>query len=179
MSIKTAAIKVLERNYARNLGATIPGQQSNSSTACCPKNVTPKENISGLSKALSNACRDLPIYPDEVSKRPGTKKVEARHESRINNETLSAFPLSLTYRRYMNQGIRPPTYNKPALCKNCGPVWLWFSDEVLGCPWCWNRATGKPIPRPQSVQCGDCRHFNRIKHPQLGHCVQGKTGNNC
>jgi len=77
-------------------------------------------------------------------------------------------------RRERDQGKHPAHYTEQATCKHCGPIWLWFSGEVLGCPWCWNRAANKPIPRPCSVHCGDCIHFERIDHPHLGHCAKGK-----
>ena len=74
----------------------------------------------------------------------------------------------------MDQGKVPGHYTHPATCKHCGPIWLWFSGDVLGCPWCWNRIAGRPIPRPYAVCCGSCTHFERIDHPHLGHCTAGQ-----
>jgi hypothetical protein len=57
---------------------------------------------------------------------------------------------SLVQRHEMDSGQVPEHYTEVAHCKGCGPVWLWFAGDVLGCPWCWNRANGHPIPRPKS-----------------------------
>ncbi len=100
--------------------------------------------------------------------------IEDWRKGDISTETLAAFARSLVQRHGMEQGVVPAHYTERATCKHCGPVWLWFAGEVLGCPWCWNRAAGRPIPRPQSVRCGDCAHFERIDHPHLGHCAKGE-----
>lgn len=31
-----------------------------------------------------------------------------------------------------------------------------------------------PVARGHQVTCGGCHHFERIKHPHLGHCAQGE-----
>jgi len=41
-------------------------------------------------------------------------------------------------------------------------------DTLRDFAWCWNRAADKPIPRPCSVHCGDCIHFERSTIPTLG-----------
>ena len=47
------------------------------------------------------------------------------------------------------QGILPDHYTATSTCKQCGPVPIWQDcpPEVLGCPWCFNRLLGLPIPR--------------------------------
>lgn len=30
----------------------------------------------------------------------------------------------------------------------------------------------RPVPWPQKVRCGDCRHFSRLPHPHLGVCTK-------
>ncbi len=92
----------------------------------------------------------------------------------IGSDTLTAFACLLARRREMDRGKRPSDYTAHATCRHCGPIWLWFSGAVPDCPWCWNRAAGRPIPRPVSVHCGDCIHFERIDHPHLGHCAKGE-----
>lgn len=66
---------------------------------------------------------------------------------------LAALRDALEVGRLRDQGIRPATYTKPAFCDGCGPVWLWEEapDHVVGCVWCFNRATGRPIPRPAAT----------------------------
>ena len=53
-------------------------------------------------------------------------------------------------RRMRERGERPQHYTQRATCAGCGPVWLWEGAplNVLGCPWCFNRISGKPIPTP-------------------------------
>lgn len=47
-------------------------------------------------------------------------------------------------------GYVPQGWAQACTCDRCGPVWLWgdIPRHVLGCPWCFNRAAGLPIPRP-------------------------------
>ena len=105
---------------------------------------------SRLDKALAAATHGLPISPEEVHAALAPEDIADWHKGKINAETLVAFTRSLVQRREMEQGKVPAQFTERATCKHCGPVWLWFSGEVLGCPWCWNRATGKPIPHPHS-----------------------------
>ena len=69
---------------------------------------------------------------------------------------LEAFAKSLAQRRDMANGKVPNHYTKAAECTHCGPVWLWEDapDVVMGCPWCFVRVAGKPIPRPQEYMGG-------------------------
>lgn len=127
-----------------------------------------------LLEALSTACHGLPIAPTEVREALAPEDVDDWLKGNISSETLAAFAQSMVQRREMDQGKAPAQYTERAVCKQCGPVWLWFAGEVLGCPWCWNRIAGRPIPHPQSVHCGDCAHFKRIDHPNLGHCAKGQ-----
>ena len=127
-----------------------------------------------LLEALSTACAELPIKPIEVRDALATEDIDAWNQGEIGIDTLAAFARSLVQRREMERGKVPAHFTERATCKRCGPVWLWFRGEVLGCPWCWNRLKGRPIPRPQPVHCGDCRHFRRTDHPHLGHCAKGE-----
>jgi len=127
-----------------------------------------------LLDALEVVCKDLPITPAAVLSVLSPEAIADWRKSAISGDTLAAFARSLVQRRERDQGKRPAHYTEQATCKHCGPIWLWFSGEVPGCPWCWNRAADKPIPRPGSVHCGDCIHFERIDHPHLGHCATGK-----
>ena len=133
-----------------------------------------EQERSKLLEALADACRGLGITPAEVEKALAPEDINDWHKGAISAETLGAFARSLTQRREMDQGKRPNYYTEQAICKHCGPIWLWHTGEVLGCPWCWNRAADKPIPRPHSIHCADCIHFKRIDHPHLGHCAKGE-----
>lgn len=132
------------------------------------------QEISELLEALADACRGLAITPTEVKLALAAEDIDDWRNGAISAHTLAAFARSLVQRREMDQGKRPDHYTEQATCKHCGPICLCFSGEVLGCPWCWNRAADKPIARPCSIHCGDCIHFERIDHPHLGHCAKGE-----
>ncbi len=46
------------------------------------------------------------------------------------------------------RGEIPDHYTSTTICKHCGPVPIWNGcpPEVQGCPWCFNRHKGLPIP---------------------------------
>jgi hypothetical protein len=90
------------------------------------------------------------------------------------DETLTSYLHALQTTADRKAGIVPEGYNDVAYCEECGPVWLFTPGAFHGCPWCWNRAHGKPIPRPP-VRCIDCRYFNRASHAHLGHCAKGQA----
>lgn len=124
--------------------------------------------------ALAVATRGLPITPTEVYDALAPEDINDWNNGDISPETLRAFARSLVQHKEMEQGKVPTHYIHRATCTSCGPVWLWFDGKVDGCPWCWNKAAGKPIPRPVSVKCNDCAHFERNNHPHLGHCSKGE-----
>lgn len=132
------------------------------------------EGDSKLLETLATACNGLAINPKEVKEALVAEDLAACRKGEISIETLTAFANVLVQRREMDQGKCPTHYTKQAICKQCGPVWLWFAGEVLGCPWCWNRVNNRPMPRPQSVCCAGCAHFTRINHLHLGHCSKGE-----
>jgi hypothetical protein len=89
---------------------------------------------------------------------------------------LEALAHAVVTRRQRERGECPPHWTEHCECAGCGAVFLWPDSptRVLGCPWCFNRAEGHPIPRPVAVTCGTCRHYNRIDHPHLGNCAVGE-----
>ena len=137
----------------------------------------PEQENSRLLEALAGACCGLSVNPVEVRSVLAPKDIEDWQNGDVSDETLATFAASVVQRREMERGIRPAGYTEHATCRQCGPIWLWTPGEVLGCPWCWNRTAGKPIPRPTSVRCGDCIQFERYDHPNLGHCAKGEPEN--
>ncbi|MCG7969992.1 MAG: hypothetical protein JBO36_04980 [Candidatus Thiodiazotropha taylori] len=131
------------------------------------------EDDSYLLEKLAEACRDLKITPSEVRKSLTPEDIENWRNGEFGDDTLVAIAQALVQRKEMNQGKRPAHYTKQATCQHCGPIWLWFSGKVQGCPWCWNRVAERSIPRPCSVQCGNCHAFERSNHPHLGYCTKG------
>lgn len=72
----------------------------------------------------------------------------------LRAEALRAFIHAIDTRRAIEAGRVPAHFDEPAHCRRCGPVWLWISASVHGCPWCRNRIAGRPIPRPQNESAG-------------------------
>ncbi len=54
--------------------------------------------------------------------------------------------IQITQMRY--EGKTPDHYTSTTTCNRCGPVPIWEGcpPKVLGCPWCFNRLKGLPIP---------------------------------
>lgn len=78
----------------------------------------------------------------------------------LSADTLGAYLRVLARGATMDAGTVPADYTQAALCKGCGPVWLWQGApaRLRDCPWCFRRKTGKGFARPL-VTCGECRHF--------------------
>ncbi len=70
--------------------------------------------------------------------------------SEIENDsaTLKALANSITIRRMRERGEVPAHYTSTAMCAHCGPVPIFASvtERVEGCPWCFNRLAGRPVP---------------------------------
>ncbi len=61
---------------------------------------------------------------------------------------LEAFRVAAETSKQIRLGIVPDHYTNTTKCKHCGPVPI-FEDcppQVDGCPWCFNRHKGLPIP---------------------------------
>ena len=72
--------------------------------------------------------------------------------------TLEALVHSITIRRMRERGEVPPDYTTTTVCRHCGPVPIYqgIAERVLGCPWCFNRAKGLPMPKaPTKTQVQD------------------------
>jgi hypothetical protein len=139
---------------------------------CASPSEGSKESL--LLEALAKACASHDLLPIEARQAMSSWDVSAFDRGDFGDEMLSGFVKALVQRRAMDVGICPDFYSKRADCAGCGPVWLWVSDNVIGCPWCMNRLRGGPIPRPVSIECGGCRNFQRTDHRFLGHCAVGE-----
>lgn len=108
-----------------------------------------KPRLMPLLRACAEACLSLDnvkapellaaLAPEDIS------ELQALPDPR---KFLGSFALALSATRWRQLGISPPWWTSPAHCDRCGPVYLWASISVAGCPWCWNRRHGLPIPRP-------------------------------
>ena len=53
-------------------------------------------------------------------------------------------------------GAVPTCYTSSTTCSRCGPVPIWEGcpPDVLGCPWCFNRIKGLPMPMLRNAARG-------------------------
>jgi hypothetical protein len=136
--------------------------------------ISDSETTAVLMQALREICQGIAITPVEVKAALSPEDIAAWRRGEITVDGLAAYARLLVRQRDIREGRRPSNYSERAICQHCGPIWFWRSGTFPGCPWCWNRHKGKPIPRPGPVQCADCVHFERIGHPALGHCSRGQ-----
>ena len=64
-------------------------------------------------------------------------------------EQLKAFAELVMIEDMRHQGIVPDHYTATTHCKHCGPVPIFEGNwpESDGCPWCFNRLQGLPMPK--------------------------------
>jgi len=132
-----------------------------------------------LSEALAQACRGLDITPAEVQAALSVDDVNDWRTGSIPPEALAAFALVTLEDRERRSGHIPATHGHRAVCVYCGPVWLCLPGRAVGCSWCFNRMEGLPIPRPETVACATCKHFQAVEHPNLGMCAAGEPPPAC
>ena len=147
MSLETLLDTLAEPSVPPLEGAEEPLETASAKVGS-PGSPSSPEKTSTHDETLAITTRCPPITPTEVRDSLAPEDIEDWCKGDISTETLAAFVRSLMQRREMDQGKVPAHYTKRATCRHCGPVWLWFAGEVQGCPWCWNRAAGRPIPRP-------------------------------
>ena len=100
--------------------------------------------ISELPKALT----------DKTDKRASVSSVSEWSELLENkNEELEEHEIPVVIEmvaimEMREKGITPDHYTSTTTCKHCGPVPIWegCDPEVEGCPWCFNRVQGLPVP---------------------------------
>ncbi|EKE00838.1 MAG: hypothetical protein ACD_21C00266G0001 [uncultured bacterium] len=72
-----------------------------------------------------------------------------------DSESLALWADLLFKNRLIEQGIAPDNFTAITWCNSCGYIYvppeLTNGGNVLGCPWCWNRVKGLPIPEPKPV----------------------------
>ena len=63
-------------------------------------------------------------------------------------EQLAAFKAAAETVEQIQQGIIPDHYTATTECGHCGPVPIFpgLPAKVDGCPWCFNRLKGLPMP---------------------------------
>ncbi len=100
----------------------------------------------------------------DILRKPGAERIAQGHGltladlqqaagpdwAEIENDpaTLEALANSIQIRRMRERGEVPPDYTATTVCRHCGPVPIFpgVAERVLGCPWCFNRVKGLPVP---------------------------------
>lgn len=61
---------------------------------------------------------------------------------------LEALAYAIRATKMREQGQIPPGWSAISSCRHCGsvPIWEGCPPKVQGCPWCFNRIAGRPIP---------------------------------
>ena len=68
-------------------------------------------------------------------------------------EQFQAFHRMVETHRTIRAGRVPDHFTATTVCKRCGPVPIWpgLPAEALGCPWCFNRHDGLPVPKVDAL----------------------------
>lgn len=145
VDLKGLALAVLARNRASNQAATPAVSGCNSGAPGRGASVAP------------DACQAGPTAPIEGSAPAHGEGGSGASAPDIDDDwddddprAVAAAIAAAAARRMRELGERPDHYTAISHCRACGPIWLWDGApaDVLGCPWCFNRAKGLPIPRP-------------------------------
>ncbi len=107
-----------------------------------------------LTIAATEACTGLTDYitPAVLLAKLGSADVAELESCADPLPFLRSFAIACVWTDFRRDGIAPPTWDQPATCDKCGPVFLWAPISVAGCPWCWNRLHKVKIPRPPVLE---------------------------
>jgi len=103
-----------------------------------------------------NTCNQLPEGLEKID----TEKLriflgEDWDDYKDNPEALEGWSNLLAENHLIDQGEVPSSFTATTHCIACGDVFIPSSlvngGEVLGCPWCWNKAKGLPIPQAKAI----------------------------
>lgn len=113
-----------------------------------------------LEQAATQACQGLEGYvtPGNLLSRLEPADLAELEACPDPLPFLASFAIACAWSDFRKEGVAPPAWNKVAECGRCGKVWLWCSARVAGCPWCWNRKQGLPIPTPPERRTQNNQH---------------------
>ena len=131
ISLKALAKQYLEKNWQCNSHATKDKNRCNFTVQNLENSFNSKYGISQqyLKEFLNDDWND---YKD-------------------NFEALELWADLLFKNQLIKQGMAPDNFTAITCCNSCGDVYVPpalvnNAGSVLGCPWCWNRIEGLPIP---------------------------------
>ncbi len=88
--------------------------------------------------------KNEPVDPEAYEERAAIME----YDGGLSREEAEAFAHAMQTRRMRERGEVPPHYTSTTICRHCGPVPIFegVPDRVDGCPWCFNRVQGLPVP---------------------------------
>ncbi len=92
---------------------------------------------------LAAQCHGLTV--DDLRALAGADWPEVERDPAL----LEVLAAAVATRRMRERGEVPAHYTATTVCAGCGPVPIFpgAPERVMGCPWCLNRAAGRPVPR--------------------------------
>ncbi len=98
-----------------------------------------------LVSRVKNEKPALLVSLDKIREKAGDDWMEVSKDP----AQLKAFADLVAISEMRERGIVPDHYSATTECRLCGPVPIFEGcpPEVGGCPWCFNRLKGLPIPR--------------------------------
>ena len=108
--------------------------------------VTPKQALT--TELLNRIKREKPALIRELD-RIRDKAGDDWEEISGDPKQLKDFYELLMITEMRSRGTVPEHYTATTECRRCGPVPIFegLPPQVMGCPWCFNRRKGLPIPR--------------------------------
>ena len=83
-----------------------------------------------------------------------------------NPAMLEAFAEIVATRTMREKGKVPPSYTSTTFCRGCNatvPIFEGVAPTVEGCPWCFNRVAGRPVPRVTPNLKQENRHESKTE----------------
>lgn len=109
-----------------------------------------KPRLLPILQMVERACKGLDLDPLKLalSLEPsdlGTLGKDSTKQLRIYAEAVAD-------RLARERGEIPAHYTAKTVCSGCGPVPIFRGapEKVAGCPWCWNRIRGLPMPNGEN-----------------------------
>ena len=107
--------------------------------------VTPKDAMTPeLVKRIKSEKPALLSELEKIRREAGNDWEEIANDPK----QLKAFCELLMIEDMRLKGVTPDHYTSTTECKHCGhvPIWEGCPPDVQGCPWCFNRIKGLPVP---------------------------------
>ena len=100
------------------------------------------ETTESAVESVDNWSKRLRESPDELRRAAGDDWEEMSAD-------IIGFADALAVYQIRESGSVPNSYTSTTECKNCGtvPIWQYCPSQVDGCPWCFNRHKGLPMPK--------------------------------